>query len=150
MGNPDYPHQKPSKDDPPWIEIVIYSIVGWFSQEFPTSSIAVAFGGYFKAATDPNDKKIEGLLVDSYGRAEIVGEMTETTLTFSKQYFGDMMSEPIVYRFEKNEDGKWHGSYSVPGFEDDMPEDTRAVCQTTSAIDDAFGIMSGKPRYSYF
>jgi hypothetical protein len=150
MQMPNYPHQKPGKGDPPWIDIGLYSIVGWFSQEFSGGTNAVAFGGYLKVATDPSDTMIDGLIVDSYGPAEIRGEMTETTLTFSKQYHGGSygaISQPIQYKFEKKEDGKWHGNYDVPGYP--MPADTRAVCQISPAIENAFGIMTGKPRRGF-
>lgn len=147
MTKPDYPHRQPDKGDPPWIEIDLRSIGGWFSQEFPGGANAVAFGGYVKVATDPNDTAIDGLIVDSYGPAEIKGEMTASTLTFSKQYYGSMASEPIQYKFERKEDGKWHGNYDVPGYP--MPPDTRAVCQISPAIENAFGIMTGKPRLGF-
>jgi len=147
MRKPDYPHHQPGEGDPPWIDIDLCSIGGWFSQEFPGGANATAFGGYIKIATDPSDIAIDGLIVDSYGPAEIRGEMTDTTLTFLKQYYDGhhgAIVRPIQYKFEKKEDGKWHGSYDVPGYP--MPADTRAVCHVSPAIENAFGIMTGKPR----
>lgn len=143
MKEPDYPHQKPGPGDYPWQDITLYAITGWFAQDTEVGPVATAFGGYIKFSSD---QTFDGMLVDSFGASTIEGILTDDKLTLSKHYFAPGHNRiPINYAFSKNEQGEWIGKYAVSDFKID---DNSTYCRLFPAIENAFGIMAGKPRLS--
>jgi hypothetical protein len=58
-----------------------------------------------------NLKVVIDFLTDAAGKATLAGiELTEDTLSFTKQYDG--REDTIHYRFRKQADGTWKGGYS--------------------------------------
>jgi len=93
----------------------IYSISGFFIEDHnPTQGRY--FGGFFSLGPDMNRPQtnilavsFKGLLVDDYGDSEIIGEMCPERMEFIKEYKNE--GSRIQYKFEKNKEGIWVGSY---------------------------------------
>lgn len=137
-----YPAFEPGPDNGPWRDITLYAITGWYFQTLLDGrGGAFAFGGFIKVAENGS---FVGMLVDSFGASAICGTKTAEALTFDKHYFVPGQNRvPITYAFHKEGD-EWKGEYRVPGC---TVEDGRAACKVFSAIEDAFGVAHGRPRY---